>query len=80
MGRRQKKTAEIVELGPHHRMTPEECLSQVLRERPSAVMVIFERGEEGILTIRSSEMTRKDALWLLEAAKVDVLDFEDPEE
>ena len=73
MARRRKQSAEVVELGPHERMTAEECLSLVLREKPGAVIVIYE-SEEGIKTLRSSGMPRKDALWLLEIAKSDVLD------
>jgi hypothetical protein len=61
-------SAEIVELGPHNRMTAKEALAITMRENPEEVLIIFV-DSDGDLGIRSSAMERKDALWSLEIAK-----------
>lgn len=58
----------LIELGAHERMTPSEALGLTLREEPLEVLVLF-MDHEGDLGIRSSHMSNKDALWLLEMAK-----------
>lgn len=65
-------SAEIVELGAHPNMTPEEALSLTLREKPTEVIILFYDGE-GEFGYRSSGMSNKDALWLLEHGKSAVL-------
>ncbi len=58
--------ADIFLLPPHDAMTVEECLSHCHLDRNDfrEVLVIGTDGA-GRLKLRSSEMTRKDALWLV---------------
>jgi TATA-box binding protein (TBP) (component of TFIID and TFIIIB) len=64
--------ANVVELGAHVNMTPEQALRLVLREQPTDVLILT--YQDGELVIRSSKMTRADALWMLENAKLHALD------
>jgi len=64
--------AEVIELGGHERMTPEEALSLTLRESPSEVLILF-FGHAGDFGVRSSGMSNKDALWLIENARDTIL-------
>jgi len=66
------KVAEIIELGAHERMTPEEALSLTIREQPKEVLVLFFDAEDDF-GLRSSNMSRKDALWLIELARQEIL-------
>lgn len=59
--------------GPHTKMTVQECLEYCARthEEFDAVIVIgYDR--DGDLMVRSSGMTRRDANWMIDAAKVHV--------
>lgn len=58
--------SDPIELGPHAKMTVRECLEYCARnhEEFEDVMVIG-YDAEGNLNIRTSNMKRKDALWLL---------------
>jgi hypothetical protein len=61
-------SAEVVSL--EHRKTvwtPEECLAVAARRKPVRVLVIIET-EDGHSSILSSDMTRKDQLWLAHQA------------
>lgn len=60
--------SKVVELGAHTRMTVDQALRLVQRESPSEVLIISV-GSDGSFSVRSSAMSRKDALWLLELAK-----------
>lgn len=62
----------VVELGAHERMKPEEALALTIRENPPEVLILF-YDHAGVFGMRSSNMSRKDALWILETAKDDVL-------
>lgn len=53
-------------------MTSEQALTSALEWSPREVLIIGTDGE-GKLLIRSSKMTRKDSLWFLEAAKIEVM-------
>lgn len=66
------KVAEIIELGAHERMTPEEALSLTIREQPKEVLVLFFDAEDDF-GLRTSNMSRKDALWLIELARQEIL-------
>ena len=58
--------SELTNLPPHTRMSPEECLGLCARlaEEYQDVLVIG-YDADGDLMIRSSAMSRKDALWML---------------
>lgn len=64
--------SNIVELGPHCRMTAEEAEEMVKREGHKEVLIIY-YDEEGDVGIRSSGMQNKDALWLIEQARLEIL-------
>ena len=61
--------ADLVMLNPHERMTAEQCLSHCAldHENFQDVMVIG-YDHDGELIVRSSAMSRKDAVWMLLAA------------
>lgn len=61
-------TAQVIELGPNQNMTPEQALGISLREKPEEVLILG--YIDGELYIRSSSMNNKDALWILEQAKI----------
>lgn len=65
--------AEIIELGAHERMTPEEALGITMRESPTEVLILFFDREDDF-GLRSSNISRKDALWLIELARQQILD------
>lgn len=61
--------SDLVNLPPHDRMTAGECLSMCARwsdEYQDVIVIGYD--EDGELTVRSSAMNRKDALWMLMAA------------
>lgn len=60
---------EVISLGAHERMTPEEALAVSSRENWDHILIIgFQDGEEH-LSIRSSAMTREFANWIIDHAK-----------
>lgn len=71
-------SAEIVELGPHDNMTPEEALAVTAREPWERVVIMgFQKGNDDVV-VRSSHMVREHALWILEHAKVHILNWDGP--
>lgn len=67
--------ADIHLMRAHTNMTVDQALNYVLKENLSDVMIIgYDSNEE--LVIRSSHMSRSEALWLVEHAKQHVLDFD----
>jgi len=66
-------SAEVVEFGPHTRMTPEEALTLCSREEWDEVIIIGYRKDSPDFATRSSHMSRECALWLVEHAKMHVL-------
>lgn len=59
-------TAQVYQLDPHDRMTPDECLSLCGRELTDLQEVIVVGIDaDGDLVVRASGMARKDAVWLL---------------
>lgn len=66
--------AEIVDLGAHINMTPTEALAVAGRKDWRKVMIIgFVEGSEGLVSL-SSHMTRESALWIIEHAKLYIMD------
>ena len=60
---------DIIQLGPHENMTPQECLALCKRASSDYTEVIVIGYDlAGDFVSRSSAMSRKDALWLLMAA------------
>ncbi len=59
----------------HSRLTVQQALGTVADLTLTDVLVIG-YNEEGSLIVRSSEMTREAALWLLEKAKLHALGVE----
>lgn len=62
------ENSNVFELGAHERMTPVEALELVMRENPKNIIIIYDADET--FHMRSSAMSRRDALWLLENAKL----------
>lgn len=59
----------------HSRLTVQQALG-VASELELTDVLLVGYNEEGALVIRSSEMTRETALWLLEKAKLHTLGVE----
>ena len=59
---------KIVELPAHDRMTPVEALEKASRETWDAVLIVG--WQEGKLIVRSSHMSRAEAVWLAEWSKM----------
>ena len=67
-------SADVVDLGAHSNMTPEEALTVAARRPWEKVMVIgFTEDSESIVVI-SSHMIRESALWIIEHAKLHAMD------
>jgi cysteine synthase len=61
--------SELTHLPAHERMTPKECLQMSARQAEEyADVIVIGYNTDGELTVQSSAMSRKDALWLLMAA------------
>ena len=71
---------KLVQLQPHERMTVKEALTQSLREaelNDLTDVVIIGYDSEGDLVIRNSHMTKGEANWLLDKAKMHALNIKD---
>ena len=67
-------TAQIIEaFGAHSRMTVEQALDSAQSAGLTECIVIG-YDDAGAMVIRSSGMTRRDALWIIEQAKLHTLD------
>lgn len=56
-------------LAPHVNMTPKEALSYALKEDWEDVIIIgYHKDRDGLVS-RSSNMSRQEALWIIEFAK-----------
>jgi len=64
--------ADVIELGVHSNMTADDAISVVRRESPEEVLILY-YSEEGEFHLRSSGMSNKDALWILEQAKARIV-------
>lgn len=65
--------ADIIDLGPHERMTPEQALAAAAREPWENVIVcgFHKDGEE--IVVRSSHISREFALWIAEHLKLHIM-------
>ncbi len=65
-------------LPAHENMTVEEALSMALNENRAGEttdVLILSYTNDGVLRIRSSNMSRAEANWMLDQAKQDTLDI-----
>jgi hypothetical protein len=62
----------VIELGPNSSMTPDQVLAFTSREIWEEVVIIGIQKEETCV-IRSSKMSRRDALWLSEQLRLHAL-------
>lgn len=61
--------ADILQLNPHDNMTVSECLHYCLRNADDLTdCIVIGYDADGELVVRSSHMSRKDALWAIMAA------------
>lgn len=64
---------DVIDLGPHSRMTPEQALAYAAREKWDKVIICgFHEGEVE-LVVRSSSMNREVALWIAVHLKLWIL-------
>lgn len=63
----------VIELGPHCKMSPEEVLALASRYQWETVLIVgyYQGGEFATL---SSRMTRETANWLIDHCKLHVMD------
>lgn len=58
--------ADVVDLGPHERMSVADCIGVANRECAEwQDVMVLAYDEDGALVIQSSHMSRKDAAWML---------------
>lgn len=65
--------ADIVHLGPHDRMTPEEALASAAQEPWEKVIICGFHKDSGEIVVRSSHITREFSLWIAEHLKLHIL-------
>jgi hypothetical protein len=66
--------AKVFQLAPHEKMTPEQTLAFCARECWKDILIIgFQNDADGVV-IRSSDMSRELANWLVDHAKKYCLD------
>lgn len=71
--------ADLYLLAPHSRMTPAECLSHAALDGAAfAEVMVIGVDAGGLPIMRSSSMSRKDALWLALMA-IDIIRDTPPE-
>mgnify|MGYP001617988757 CR=1 FL=1 len=66
--------ADVVHLGPHERMTPEQALAVASQEEWDDVIVCGFHKDDSSLVLRSSHMTREFGLWIIEHVKLKIMD------
>jgi hypothetical protein len=67
---------EVVRLAPHEKMRPVEALACSSAEEWEAVIICgYHPGDDGLI-VRSSAMTREQALWIIEHCRAHVLGFD----
>lgn len=66
--------ADIIDLGPHERMTVEQVFATASREPWDKVIICgFHKDSEDIV-VRSSNVSREFALWIAEHLKLHIMD------
>lgn len=67
-------TAAVVQLQPTTTMTVEQCLASVVKDQGALSEVLVCGYRDGELYVRSSRMSRRDALWMSEALRLYALE------
>lgn len=70
--------AKVHELGPHGSMTVSEAIDFLRRQDPNFVLMIYE-NKDGELCVVGSKMNRAEGLWIMEQAKMNILNGETEE-
>lgn len=70
----EEKPDNVTLMPPSDSMSPEQALAAAAR-RPLKSVVIVAEHEDGDLVVMSSKMNREFALWLVEHAKLHVMDL-----
>lgn len=61
--------ADVIQLNAHTNMTVEECIEYCrLEQGDYQDVMVLSYNQDNELVVRSSHMSRKDALWMLMAA------------
>jgi len=68
-------TDKIINFPASTNLSVDQALASASQLKMTDVLIIG-YGEDGLLKIRSSKMDRKNALWLIESAKREVLSDE----
>lgn len=66
-------TTNVVDLGPHERMTVEELFAAVSREPWETVLICGYHEGNDTLIVRSSRISREFGLWMAEHLKQHIL-------
>jgi hypothetical protein len=67
-------SADVVDLGAHSNMTPAEAMAVAERRPWEKIIIIgFTEDSKGVVYF-SSHMQRETALWIIEHAKLHVMD------
>lgn len=67
----ETRMEDVIELGAHQNMSPEQALSFCLRENWDEVLIVG--IQDGQIAIRSSKMTCRDALYLAKQVELHAL-------
>ncbi len=65
--------ADVIDLGPHERMSVEQVFASAVREPWETVIICGFHKEGGDNVVRSSHISREFALWIAEHLKLHVL-------
>lgn len=66
--------SNVINLAPTTTMTVEQCLASVVKDQDKLSEVLVCGYREGELYVRSSRMSRRDALWMAEALRLYALE------
>jgi hypothetical protein len=65
--------ADVIHLGPHERMTPEQALAVAAGEPWEHVIICGFHRDDGGIVVRSSHISREFSLWIAEHLKMHIL-------
>ncbi len=65
----------VIEFGPHTKMTPQEALALCQREDWDSIIIAGYEGPEKDFIVRSSALSREEALWLAEHLRLHALNL-----
>ena len=67
--------SNVVSMGAHDNMTPEQALTLSAREDWEKVIIVGFHKADNELIVRSSAMSRESASWILDHAKLHALNI-----